>query len=328
LLAQLEVVLAEGDRGVDQASALVRGDEVGEQDGVAAGAVVGDVFEGGLVGGPGDRLAGEAGEDLGLLSEHVLQAIAREDEDLVVEPCPDVGDLSARGHRGVRDQGPGGGGPDEQLVAVLQRRSGLLDRELHVDGGVLDVLVAEGDLMGGECGAVARAVGDDLVVLIEAPVVPHPAQGPPDRLDVVVGHRHVGVVQVDPEADALRQPVPVLDVAKDRLAAAGVELGDPEFLDLLLGADTELALDLQLDGKAVAVPAGLPRHLVSGHGLEARVDVLEHPGEDVCGVRPAVRRGRALVEAPERCSVPVRERAPEDVALAPALEDPFLERWE
>src|SRR3712207_8894432 len=45
----------------------------------------------------------------------------------------------------------------------------------------------------GERGAAARAVGDDLVALVEALVVPELPQRPPDRLDVVVLERHVGV---------------------------------------------------------------------------------------------------------------------------------------
>ena len=160
-------------------------------------------------------------------------------------------------------------------------------------------LVALRDLVRGERGAAARAVGDDLVALVEPPVVPDLAQRPPDRLDVVVVQRHVGVVEVDPEADPLGQPVPVLDVAEDRLAAALVELGDPELLDLLLGGDPELALDLELDRQPVAVPARLARHPVAAHRLVARVDVLEDAREDVVGAGPAVGGRRPLVEAPD-----------------------------
>jgi hypothetical protein len=53
LLAEPEVVLAESDRGVDEAGALLGGHEVGLEDGVAERAVVGDVGEGRLVGGAG-----------------------------------------------------------------------------------------------------------------------------------------------------------------------------------------------------------------------------------------------------------------------------------
>ena len=184
--------------------------------------------------------------------------------------------------------------------------------------------------MRGERGAAARAVGDDLVALVEAPLVPDLAQRPPDRLDVVVGQRHVGVVEVDPEPDPLGQPVPVLDVAEHRLAAAGVELGDPVLLDLRLRGDPELLLDLDLDRQPVAVPARLPRHVVAPHRLVARVDVLEDAREDVVRAGPPVGRRRAVVEAPDRGAgvAALGELAVEDVALAPALEDPLLELGE
>ena len=329
LLTEAEVVLAERDRCVDQAGALVGGDEVGEQDGVAARAVVGDVVEGGLVRGPRDRLAREMREHLRLLAEHRLDAVAGQHEDLVADPGPDVLDLRSGGDRRVGDQGPRGGRPDEQRVADLERPiAGVEDGEPHVDRGILDVVVAEGDLVGGEGGSVPGAIRNDLVVLVEAPVVPDAPQGPPDRLDVLVGHRHIGVVQVEPEADSLREAVPVLDVAEDGLAAAFLELGDPVFLDLLLRGDAQLALDLQLDGQPVAVPTRFPGDLMPGHRPEARIDVLEDPGQDVMGSRPAIGGRRALVEAPERRGLAVGERAVEDVALTPALEDLLLERWE
>ena len=182
--------------------------------------------------------------------------------------------------------------------------------------------------MRGERGAAARAVGDDLVALVEAVLVPELAQRPPDRLDVVVLEGDVGVVEVDPEADPLGQPVPLLDVLEDRLAAALVELGDPELLDLLLGGDPELLFDLELDRQAVAVPAGLARHPVAAHRLVARVDVLEDAGEDVVGAGAAVGGRRALVEAPDLGALAVGERALEDVALAPAREHPLLQLGE
>src|SRR3954462_11316620 len=91
----------------------------------------------------------------------------------------------------------------------------------------------------------------------EAPVE-HLPERPPDRLDVLVVEGEVGVAGVDPEADPLGQPVPLVDVAKHRLAAALVELGHPEALDVLLRLEAELLLDLELDRQPVAVPAGLP----------------------------------------------------------------------
>ena len=73
-LPEAEVVLAEGDRRVHEAGAVVRGDEVAEQDGVAALAVgVGaQEAEGRLVAHAVQRRAGEAGEDLRALAEDPL----------------------------------------------------------------------------------------------------------------------------------------------------------------------------------------------------------------------------------------------------------------
>jgi hypothetical protein len=284
-LAEAKVVLAEGDCGVDEPSAFVGGDEVGEEDRVAARAVVGDVVEGRLIGRPGEGLAREVRKHLRLLAEGMLDPVPCQHVNLAAEPRPHVLDLGSRGDRRVRDQRPGRGGPDEQLVARLEwrlrdriARCRVEHRELHVDGWVLDVAIAEGDLVRGERGAVPRAVGHDLVVLIEATVVPDPPQRPPDRLDVGVGHRHVGVVEVDPEADSLGEAVPLLDVAEDRFAAALVELGDSVVLDLLLGGDPELALDLELDREPVRVPARFTRDPFAGHRPEPRIDVLEDAG--------------------------------------------------
>ena len=125
-----------------------------------------------------------------------------------------------------------------------------------------------------------------------------------------------------------RQALPVLDVAKDRLAALGVELGDPVLLDLRLVREAQLLLDLQLDRQPVAVPAALAGDPLAGHRVVARVDVLEDPGEDVRGVRLPVRGGRALVEAPQRRALALGNLALEHVALAPALEDPLLKLGE
>ena len=117
--------------------------------------------------------------------------------------------------------------------------------------------------------------------LVEAPVVPDLPQRPPHGLDVFVAQGDVRIVEIDPEADPLGESGPVVDVAEDRLAALLVELGDAVGLDLVLLLDAELALDLELHGQPVAVPARLPGNPVAAHSPVARIDVLEDPGEHV-----------------------------------------------
>ncbi len=325
--AEPEVVLAERDRGVHDAGAVVGADEVGRQHGVALLPVrLGrDERERRLVAGADQLAAGEAVDDLDPLADHLLGA--RLGQHLAARRAH-VGQLRVDGERGVGRERPGRRRPGEQLVALAQRAGRPRDREAHVDGRVLDVLVALRDLVRGERRAAARAVGDDLVALVEQVAVPHRLERPPDRLDVARVERVVRVVHVDPVADPLGQRAPVGQVLEHRLAALAVELGDPVALDVVLGLEAELLLDGDLDRQPVGVPAGLALDVVPGHRLVAREDVLEDARQDVVRARVAVRRRRALVEDERRRPLAVAQGGAEDVALAPAREHLLLQRGE
>ena len=327
LLADAEVVLAERDRRVHDAGAVLGADEVGGHDRVALGPelVGGDERERRLVAGAEHVAAVEAIGDPHALAEHRLDARLGEHVAVLGAHVREVGR-----HRqcGVGEQRPRRGGPGEDLVAGAQRSGAVDDREGDVDARVLDVLVALGDLVRGQRGPAAGAVGHDLVALVQQLAVPHRPQRPPDRLDVVGLQRPVRVLEVDPVPDPLGQPVPVLEVLEDRLAALGVELGDAVALDVVLGLEAELLLDRDLDGQAVAVPAALALDVAPAHRLIAREDVLERAGEHVVRAGPAVGGRRALVEHVGLGARAPADRLAEDVALAPALEDLLLERGE
>ena len=179
--------------------------------------------------------------------------------------------------------------------------------------------------MAGEAGAAARAVRGDAIVAEDQVAVPEPPEDPPAGLDVLVGVGDVGVVHVDPAADAVGHPLPVGDVAEDGLAALLVEGGDAVLLDLALVAQAQLALDLELDREAVRVPAALPRRAVAAHRLVAGDQVLEDAREDVVDAGRAVRRRRALVEREEAVGRAFLDAAFEDALLAPELEDLLFE---
>ena len=182
--------------------------------------------------------------------------------------------------------------------------------------------------MAADRGAAARAIRHDLVALVEQVLVPDLPQQPPDRLDVLVGERVVGVVQVDPEADALGEALPLLEVGGDALPAQLVELGDAVGLDLPFAVDAEAPLHLELHRQAVGVPAGLARHAVAAHRLVAREEVLEDARDDVVRARPAVGRGRPLVEDEDGGVVTALEALLEDAVFLPELEDAGVERRE
>jgi hypothetical protein len=114
-------------------------------------------------------------------------------------------------------------------------------------------------------------------------------------------------------------------VPHDRLAAAGVELGDAVALDVGLAGEAELLLDRDLDRQAVAVPAGAAGHVPALHGLEAGEDVLERARLDVVRARAAVGGRRPLVEVPLRPVGGGLQRAGEDLVGLPATQDLLLQ---
>ena len=176
-------------------------------------------------------------------AEHRLDGGRGEDEGLAALPHPRVVHFRVHREGEVGGEGPGGGGPDEErdLAAVLPTvltavpvaaRPGAVGRldddgETHVYGRVLDLLVAERNLVGRQGRPDPGVVGDHLVPAVEEPLVPDGLQEMPDRLDVGVVEGVVGVAHVHPEAHSLGHALPVADVAHDRLAAARVNSSIP-----------------------------------------------------------------------------------------------------
>jgi hypothetical protein len=217
-----------------------------------------------------------------------------------------IGELRRHGEADVGQRRPGSGGPgDEREIRThLERaaaggRDGLAGegREQRPDRRVLGVAVVLRHLVAGKGGAAACAVGLDLVALDQEPLAPELGQRPPDRLDIGVAVGVIGMIEVDPVADALghRPPLPLVGV--DALEAGAIELGDAVGLDLpLAAAEAQALLDLDLDRQAVGVPAGLAQHAVAALGAVAREQVLDHAGHDVPDVGHVVGGRRALEE--------------------------------
>ncbi len=164
------------------------------------------------------------------------------------------------------------------------------------------------------------------MVLHEQAALEHLLERPPDALDVGRVHGAVGLGHVDPVAHPHRHRGELVDVALDRLAALLVERRDAVGLDVALAREAELLLHRDLDGQAVAVPAGLADHVPALHRLEAGEDVLEDPGLDVVHTGLAVGGRRALVERPRLALLGLRERLRERVLAVPELEDLPLHR--
>ena len=175
--------------------------------------------------------------------------------------------------------------------------------------------------MRGQRGAAARAVRRYAVALIDEAPVPQLLYYPPAGLYVVVGQRFVRLLHVHPEPDTLGEVVPLLYVAEYALAALLVEVGHAVGLDLVLGGEAQLPLNLQLHGEAVGVPPRLARGAVALHGAVARDNVLEHPRQYVVHPRAGVGRGRPLVQQEHGGVLALLNAALEDAPLLPELKD-------
>ena len=253
--ADLAVDLAERGREVHDARAVVDGDEVGR-----------DHARSRRLGGRASRTAARSGARRGRRPRPGRRRRRRRRAPPSTRSAPStrsrppsgsrdahVLDVGADRGADVADERPRRRRPHEQVEV------GVDHREPHVDRVLGDVLVRAGlaELVARERGAAPAAVGHDLGALVDELLVPELVEEPPDALDVVVGHRPVGVGGVEPHADPAGQRRPVLDVAVHRLAAPLVERLDAEVLDLRLAREAELLLDLDLDRQPVAVPAGL-----------------------------------------------------------------------
>ncbi len=314
-----------------QTGAVLGGDVVGQHHDVRRGPAVVDAgelheLEGPLVGPALHVVAAHGVLDRPALAEDLREQRLGHHERLGAVGGDHVGHVRLRRHGGVGHQRPRRRRPHQQGGPTGVRAGG--EREPHVDAGVGDGLVALGELVVGQPGPAARAVRRDAVVLDEQALGVDLLERPPHRLDVGGVHGAVGVAGVDPVAHPLGHLLERVDVPQHGLAAPGVELGDAVGLDVLLAGEAELLLHGELDGQAVAVPAGLPVDEVALHGLEAGEDVLEDARLDVVGAGPAVGGRRALVEGPARPVGGPVQRLVEGLVVPPEVEHLVLEGGE
>lgn len=97
---------------------------------------------------------------------------------------------------------------------------------------------------------------------------------------------------------------------------------------VLPGFDIVGGVDLVLDGQPVAVPTEAAGDVVATHGLVARDDILDGPGEDVAVVRQPRRERRPIVEDVLGLPLSKLELRLEGVDLGPEGKDLLLLLWE
>ena len=197
-----EIVLAEGGSEVDDARAVVGGDELVGEDRVARARP--DVEDGPLI--AAEALAqlgaGVAVEHLHVIAEHGGDAVRR--QHVPLRPVGDRRVLGSRrdGERDVAGQRPGRRRPDQQALLAAG------DLQLHVHARVDHVAIAECDLVRGQRGLAAGAVRDDLAPLVEQPPLVDLRERPPDGLDVALIQRAVRRARDRPRTRSARSAGP------------------------------------------------------------------------------------------------------------------------
>ena len=298
--ADTRVVLTEGRRDVDDAGTVAHGNIGIAGDEMRLLALLGS----GLTGAREQRLIGDALEVLaGVGLQHLIGGVAEGAEDGVEEGVGHDVDaavcrldlvincLGMDAERDVRGERPGGRRPREEILILA-----VADLKADDRGAFLDELIALRDLVRGQRRAAVRAIGHDLEALVEEALVVDLLERPPLGLDEVIVVRHIGMLHIRPESDGLGEVLPHALVLPNGLLALLDEGLEAVLLDLLLAVEAERLLDLQLDGEAVGVPAGLTGHEIALHGAVAGDHVLDGARQDVADVGLAVRGGRAVIE--------------------------------
>ena len=157
------------------------------------------------------------------------------------------------------------------------------------------------------------------MAFVEKSFVPKLADEPPHRFNIGVVEGPIRVGGVNPHAGSFGECSPVSDITLNRFAAALVELGDPEFFDLLLRRESEFLFHLKLHRETVTVPPALSGNISATHGLEARIDVFKNSGPDMVETRSAIGGRGALVEDPGLAAGPESAGGADGVIGLPAL---------
>ena len=252
--------------------------------------------------------------------QELREELLRHHHHGAVEVVGDVGELRVRGHRQVGGQGPRGRGPDDDpRLAVRELRIGQgrdqVEGDVDRGGGVVLVL----HLGLGQRGPVGGAPVDRLLPAEQEPALGGAREGADDLGLVPARHGEVRRLPAPEDAQPLER-LPLLVDPLLRVLAAGLDDLGPIHVALLR---PELLVDLELDGQAVAVPAGDVVGHVPAHVAVLHHDVLQDLVERVADVDVAVGVGRPVVEDETRPVPPgvLGDEPLEDRLLLPLAQD-------
>ena len=260
---------------------------------------------------------------------HGVGQLPRNDDCPPIHFVGPIVEIGMEGDRQIRRDRPGGRRPDEDGNRAVGQHGDAcrqlahargVERELDVDRRRRVVLVL--DLGFGQRRPAVKTPVNGLLALVDDSPLDEPAQGPGDRRLITVVHRQVGL---GPRTED-PQPLEVMALAGDELRRVGTAC-PAEISHRQAGLfRAELAVDFELDRKAVTVPAGHIRRVEPGHRARLDDEILEDLVERVPDVDVAVGVGGAVVEdEPARASAARANPVIQPVAT-PARDDLRLGR--
>ena len=134
------------------------------------------------------------------------------------------------------------------------------------------------------------------------------------------------MLHIRPEAHLAGELLPDFLIAPHGLATLFDKGLHAVSLDFFLALDADFLLDLELDRKAVCIPARLSRDILSLHGAEARNHILDDASLDMTDVRSAVCGRRSVVEHIGLAALTLFDGLLKNAVLCPELFDFALAR--
>ena len=325
LLADVEVVHAVAACGVHTAGTAFQRDVVAQNDPALLGQV--DV----VVAHQLELSAGNGlAHDLVVLDvagvHDALDQIGGHDVVLLADLDEGVLELTVQADSLVGGQGPGGGGPDDEIGlihgdAVLCQNTVRILRDVETHKDRIAVVLAVLDLGFCQRGAAVRAPVHGLEALVDVALLGHLAEDLDLTRFKLRLQGQVGVLEVTDNAQTLELVAHDVDMLGGKLFTdlAQLQLGDV----LLFVADR--GQSLQLNGQAVGIKAGHIGSLIALHVLFADDDILDDLVQGSAHVDIAVCIRRAVVQNELGLALIVLHELVVQVVVVPILEhDRFL----
>ena len=199
-----------------------------------------------------------------IFAQNAVQEGLSHDYIIILIFCLNIGFICIDGKDDVGGQCPRGCCPCQE-VGVFR----ICTFEFCDSGGFLYILIALCNLVRGKGCAAARAIGNNLVALIQQALIPNLLQCPPFGFDIVIMVCDIGMIHIRPEADTVTHGAPFLLVCPYAFLTFFDKRLYAVAFDLILAIQTKCFFNLQLNRQTVGIPAGLSQHLVALHGFVA-----------------------------------------------------------